>query len=477
MKRAFFIAGTGSTPPGTPTSVSATDQGVSRPFNNGQASVSFTPPTTGIRLPATSFTVTPSPSTSPATFTSSGSPVTVTGLQSTTAYTYTVTASNSVGTSPASAASSAVRASTISNVVTINSVAPSSASAVINFTPINYITNPSFEEGTVTGFAGANSAPTASTLFAKTGTYSASVALANTTDSNFLYWNGNSVPGAGRYFVSAWFYIPTGSTLNGAQVSIGPEGGTGYTTIEQTLATLTIGQWTKATVVIDWSSSFVIPPIVARVNVNPSLYQGQLIYSDDWGIATSNGGLEAVTSYLATATPGNIQRYFRNLPTTGNQSTGTFTGLTNGTAYQITLQAFNANGFSNLSSAFPVTPVAPPVPVAPTVTPTAPTAPTVTPTAPTAPTVTPTAPTAPTVTPTAPTVTPTAPTVTPTAPTVTPTAPTVTPTAPSSCVPNQGEFCEVTYSCAACSCCPYPCYRPGRISCTGVCTLTGGFYC
>jgi hypothetical protein len=35
----------------------------------------------------------------------------------------------------------------------------------------------------------------------------------------------------------------------------------------------------------------------------------------------------------------------------------------------------------------------------------------------------------------------------------------------------------VTYSCSACSCCPYPFYRPGSISCGGVCILSGGFYC
>ena len=84
--------------PGAPTGVTATG-------GNTQASVAFTASSTG--GPAiTSYTVT----SSPGGFTASGSasPLTVTGLTNGTSYTFTVTATNSLGTGPASSASNAV---------------------------------------------------------------------------------------------------------------------------------------------------------------------------------------------------------------------------------------------------------------------------------------------------------------------------------------------------------------------------------
>lgn len=102
--------------PTVPTSVSASNSGSGRAFNNGAASVSFTAPATS-KLPITSYTVT----SSPGSFTASGasSPLTVTGLQSNTAYTYTVTATSAAGTSSASSASSSVTATTVPQAPTI----------------------------------------------------------------------------------------------------------------------------------------------------------------------------------------------------------------------------------------------------------------------------------------------------------------------------------------------------------------------
>jgi CSLREA domain-containing protein len=73
---------------------------------NGQASVSFTAPTFNGGAPITSYTATSSPSG--ITGTCTGSPCTVTGLTNGTSYTFTVTATNSAGTGPASAASNPV---------------------------------------------------------------------------------------------------------------------------------------------------------------------------------------------------------------------------------------------------------------------------------------------------------------------------------------------------------------------------------
>jgi hypothetical protein len=119
--------------PGAPTSVSATNQGTGRAYNNGQMSVSFTPTAETVGFPST-FTVTPSPTTSPATFAGTSSPITVTGLSSSTQYTYTVTSANNTGTSSSSSASSAVTATTVPQAPTISATAGDTV-ATIAITP------------------------------------------------------------------------------------------------------------------------------------------------------------------------------------------------------------------------------------------------------------------------------------------------------------------------------------------------------
>ena len=96
--------------PGAPAGVTAT-------AGNGQATVSWTAPSDG-NSPITSYTVTPYiGSTAQTPTVISGSPpattATIGGLTNGTAYTFTVTAANAVGTGPASAASNAVTPSAV----------------------------------------------------------------------------------------------------------------------------------------------------------------------------------------------------------------------------------------------------------------------------------------------------------------------------------------------------------------------------
>ena len=91
--------GGGGSAPGAPTSVSAA-------AGQGQATVSFTAPASNGGAAITSYTVISSPGNF--SVSGAGSPLTVTGLTNGTAYTFTVTATNSVGTSSASTASSSV---------------------------------------------------------------------------------------------------------------------------------------------------------------------------------------------------------------------------------------------------------------------------------------------------------------------------------------------------------------------------------
>jgi len=118
--------------PNAPTIGTATNVGTSRPYNNGSATVTFTAPAS--KLPITSYTVT----SSPGGFTASGasSPITVTGLQSATAYTFTVTATSSAGTSASSSASNSITATTVPQAPTIGSAADggTGTSATVTYT-------------------------------------------------------------------------------------------------------------------------------------------------------------------------------------------------------------------------------------------------------------------------------------------------------------------------------------------------------
>lgn len=94
--------------PMAPVIDSATDVGTNRPYNDGAVTVSFTLPANSPE--ATGYTVLSSGSH---TATGSSSPITVTGLSSDTAYTFQVKATNAVGDSAYSTASSSVTVTTV----------------------------------------------------------------------------------------------------------------------------------------------------------------------------------------------------------------------------------------------------------------------------------------------------------------------------------------------------------------------------
>ena len=98
----FRFANCGAPPatePGAPTAVTAS-------AGNGQATVSFAAPASDGGSPITSYTVTSTPGSLAASGPSS--PITVTGLTNGTAYTFTVHATNAIGSGPESAPSNSV---------------------------------------------------------------------------------------------------------------------------------------------------------------------------------------------------------------------------------------------------------------------------------------------------------------------------------------------------------------------------------
>ena len=115
-------------PPSVPSSVVATNQGSGRAYNSGQASIAFSTGT----FAGTTYAIT----SSPGSYTASGSssPITITGLQSSTQYTYTAVASSKFGTSLASSASTGVTATTVPQAPTIDSVTAANAQVSVAFT-------------------------------------------------------------------------------------------------------------------------------------------------------------------------------------------------------------------------------------------------------------------------------------------------------------------------------------------------------
>jgi hypothetical protein len=100
--RNSFIAGSG-TKPNAPTIGTATATG------STTATVVYTAPTFDGGSPITSYTATSSPSGITGTISQAGSgTITVSGLSSGTNYTFTVTATNAIGTSNASSASNSI---------------------------------------------------------------------------------------------------------------------------------------------------------------------------------------------------------------------------------------------------------------------------------------------------------------------------------------------------------------------------------
>ena len=267
-------------PPGAPTNVIAV-------AGNAQATVSFTPPASTGGAAITGYTVTPYVGAIAQTPTAAASsPVTVTGLTNGTAYTFTVTATNSVGTGAASAPSNAVTPATVPGAPTNVTAVAGDAQAAVSFTA------PASNGGAaITGYAitpyvgGVAQTPTTGADSPVTVT-----GLTNGTAYTFTVTASNSV-GAGAASAPSNAVTPGApTTLPGAPTSVSAVGGNAEATV-----------------------SFV-PPV-------------------------SDGGA-AITSYTVTPYVGAIAQ----TPTAGASSPVTVTGLTNGTAYTFTVTATNSVG-------------------------------------------------------------------------------------------------------------------------------------
>jgi trimeric autotransporter adhesin len=360
-----------STVPGAPTIGTAS-------AGNAQATVIFTAPVSDGGSSITGYTVTSSPGG--LTGTGSVSPITIIGLTNGTAYTFTVTATNSIGTSLASPASNSVTPSapsTVPGVPTGVTAIAGNAQATVTFTapgsnggsPITGYTVTSIPSGflststaspiTVTGLTNG----TAYT-FTVTATNAIGTSLASSASNSVTPSAPSTVPGvptgvtaiAGNAQATVTFTAPgsnggtaiTGYTVTSSPGSItgtgsaspitvpGLNNGTAYTFT--VTATNAIG-----TSVASSASNSVTPVTVPGAPTVGTTTAGNTQATVTFTAPVSNGG-SAITGYMVTSSPGGVTG-------AGSTSPITVTGLTNGTAYTFTVTATNVIGTSMASSA------------------------------------------------------------------------------------------------------------------------------
>lgn len=219
----------GPTVPGAPTIGTATP-------GNAQASVSFTAPASNGGAAITSYTVTSSPGG--ITGTGSASPITVTGLTNGTAYSFTVAATNIVGTGASSSASNSVTPKTVPSAPTIGTATRGNAQASVTFTAPASNGGAAITSYTVTSSPGGITANGSSSPITVTGltngtAYTFTVAATNIAGTGAVSSASNSVtpatvPGAPSIGTATAGDSQVSVTFN-APIANGGSAITGYT--------------------------------------------------------------------------------------------------------------------------------------------------------------------------------------------------------------------------------------------------------
>ncbi|MFC4592031.1 fibronectin type III domain-containing protein [Sphaerisporangium corydalis] len=374
-------------PPLAPTAVTAT------PGDAG-ATVTWTAPSDG-GAPITAYTVTAGPGGARASSTGATT-ATVTGLTNGTAYTFTVTATNAIGTSAASAPSAAVTphaavsrpgaplgvtATAGDGVATVTWQAPSSGGS-----PITKYTMTAIPGGTTTTTTGTTttvSGLTNGTAYTFTVTATNAIGTSDASAPSPPVTPGRAVP-PGRPFVTeveprdsavqvGWAPQGNGATVTEYVVTASPGGANVRITAPETTAIVgglvngTSYRFTVAAVnsagtgEASWPSDPVVP-VPAAVPLKPvamQVFSGDRTLDVQW-VAPLDGG-SPITGYTVTLSPGGT---IVRLP--AGTTVTRVAGLTNGTAYTVSVVADNAAGSSDAAISDPVTPAAVRAPAAPT---------------------------------------------------------------------------------------------------------------
>ena len=189
-----------TTVPSAPTSVTGTV------LNDSMVSVGFTAPSGGGVI--TQYTVTSSPGNVVTTGTTS--PITVNGLNANTAYTFTVTATNTAGTSAASDPSTAVTTNPVPNTPTNLAVTATTGSSVtVSFTAPTGVINGYIVSTSAGAQATGTSSPITINGLASSTTYTISAVSVNYNGTSAASSSINGTTGAGSLFSN------NGSSLTG----------------------------------------------------------------------------------------------------------------------------------------------------------------------------------------------------------------------------------------------------------------------
>ena len=294
-------------PPSAPTGVTAT-------AGNGSATVSWTAPSDNGGSAITKYTVTPyigSAAQTPVTVT--GSPpatsATVTGLTNGTAYTFTVTATNANGASPASSPSNAVTPNNLPGAPTGATATAGNGSATVSWTAPSNNGGSAITKYTVTPYIG-SAAQTPVTVTGSPPATSATVTgLTNGTAYTFTV-SATNANGAGPASSPTSAVTPSAPTVPGTPTGVSAAGGNG-------------------SAVVSWT-------------------------------APNNGG-SAITSYTVTPYIGSAAQTPTTVTGSPPATSALVTGLTNGTSYTFTVSATNSVGTGPaLSQSNAVTPMPPP---------------------------------------------------------------------------------------------------------------------